>query len=220
MNNLGWKEEFEAVNKNNKRSRAIKWATALIIIIGVSFICASYIISAKKPTSNSSSGSVESKPIPYKYSELGELCSKAITDYDNKTTELSDASDALAKKVGGPTYAALAYEQEELPKYNQLSLDYMNQRNQGIISQEEYEQKREIIDKAIEHINDVKTQASIDSNALYISITTAIQTNDNKIKEYSDNRNKLATCVSSANNKQDFSISDVANFESIISDSK
>jgi len=42
MNNLGWKEEFEAVNKNDKRNRVIKWSAISVLAIGVIIGSASF----------------------------------------------------------------------------------------------------------------------------------------------------------------------------------
>ncbi len=219
MSNTGWKEEFETVDKYDKRRRILLLAAAAIFISLIIFIIAAWASYPKQPVNNNLKAT-ETETVTYKYSLLGESCSNAIISYDKMITELSNASDALVKKIGGSTYAAIAYYEEELAKIVKVDTDYQTGYSQGIIPEEAYDSQ---MDRSREAVNDVeirKNQMIAEGHVLDEEYSSLIQSNSDKIQDYKDKQSKLATCVNSANNEQDFSISDVADFESIIAGSK
>lgn len=163
-------------------------------------------------------------PESYAYHALGQECNEAIAAYDKKLAsmkadidELSATATAWNDSIAANTQAYGASQSEAyLKAQRQISQLYAS----GDISAEEYSRRMAALQPVMNNVQDAYSDATRDTALLGQSSTAIISNMQAELTTMTDKRNQLIACVDAANNQRDFTISDVANFNSLIAGSK
>lgn len=206
---------------HSNRIRIIK--TFAIIIVLLLVIVATYIFATMQSSNNKSldGNSKKTNVSSYKFETLGKSCSDGIVAYDTKIdslnqkmTETSTTANAQYKSISD---AATAYQASQQASYNKAYSDATKSYNSGLISVDEYFREtnalKPIADSIVASANSTPQQIA----TLSQTYAPIIQQQKSDLEKMKDERSKLQTCVDTAKTHGDFSVSDVANFESIIS---
>jgi cell division protein FtsB len=221
MNDLDLKDEIATSERHDKRLRTVRmlFVTLLVVILPFGFIA--YAAVANDTSQTKSQTSEEQ---PYKFAALGKECSSAITSYDNKlaangqaTKEISDKAATDAQSLKNQTSD---YQASQDAAYKKAFNDYTTLWKAGNITTDDYMAKIGALKPVADNIVDSSGINAQGESELAQTTILLLQQKQTELKDLTDKRNQLVGCVNAANSKQDFSISDVSNFQAVIATSK
>lgn len=179
---------------------------------------------ATRSNSSQTAQTEQVQPKKYQYAELGSQCNLAA----EKLKQKSESLDAQAEKGYADINSQLAQTEAQLnadSTYNTQALNgarsgYYGVYDQGGISSDEYRQRSDNIGGVQSDLSGQSSSIRSEISRLRTENLKGYQDAKKRAAEYVNDAAKLESCAASANAKMDFAVSDVAEFQSLISRSE
>lgn len=162
-------------------------------------------------------------PKKYAYTKLGDRCSTAAVSFHAKAQNLSeqakkdyDAVQDEADKTQAMLDANTSYNTSSL---NNARKDYLAIYNQGGMTYEEYKDKVAQLDAAQATAGTPSGSVQSEINRIRSEAIKYYEDNKQKVTDMQTSAAKLESCANSVKAQRDFTVSDVAEFEALISNS-
>jgi hypothetical protein len=160
---------------------------------------------------------------PYPHAEIGEQCTAAATNYDALADSMTIQLDDLTEQLEESLAIARRQNNESVSRgrveLNRVRDDYWESYIQGYITSADYNEKVKQLDKVHKEVHkEPADQHSAEINRIAKEAEDKIQEGRLRVIKYKDSAVRLRVCAEAARDRQPFSVSDVAEFRSLIAE--